>query len=162
MLLDTGCLASDESGRLRSGQATGPETSAQCAFGLIAAVFGAVLCLSTLSLVRNRESSINLDAFQRIEEGMDLEQVEAVLGGCSRDESGRTNFKRNRYESFVRPHIVRQRVDRTHTVVWWGPAIVVDVSLDELGKVVGKKFEYHEYGPRQLGVFERIRSWCGI
>jgi hypothetical protein len=92
-------------------------------------------------------SKITFDSYQKIQEGMSRQQVEEILGGPPRNESGRlTNCGHSWKGDLPEP--------------WWGPKIVILIWFDDEQQTVRrKKLATHGYGPAKNPSFwDLIRS----
>jgi hypothetical protein len=92
--------------------------------------------------------SITFDQYQKIEAGMTLEQVEDILGGPERNESGRLDPRCK--DGF--------RIDQSSH--WLGPDFFIHVEFDAQGRVTNKHFGTHHHWPvTKPSLWEQALSW---
>jgi hypothetical protein len=106
------------------------------------ALTGIVLAtIACVTVVWLRSSGITEDAYQRIQVGMTRKQVEGVLGGPARNESG-NDLANLHVSSYSSSPLFPER--------WWGPDIGISITFDAQDRVIAKELETHDYGPQML------------
>lgn len=120
-----------------------------CLFLCMAAVVS-VLAFAAWTFAPRRSSAITRDNAAKIQPGMTLEEVDAILGGPERDEAGEAFFADwSAVVSFPQPP----------GDIWIGPQAAVAVAFSEnhVRKVV-----VADVRPRDNGVFALIRRWLRL
>jgi hypothetical protein len=98
-----------------------------------------------------RPSPVTKAAYDRIENGMTLAEVEAILGGPAGDH--RTRPTEMLPEDYVFRRLVEHAIGKS---LWWeGDAVAVAVVLDDSGIVLRQTFV--KQGKANIGVIDLLR-----
>ena len=90
---------------------------------------------------------ISFECYEKIQEGMTKQQVEAILGGPARWE---VEAKRPRDE------IIHKLNGRTRAAEWWGRSGVITVVYGTNGIVSKKFFEELPFEPKPLSIWDYL------
>jgi hypothetical protein len=114
--------------------------------GIVLPVLALTLCVT--ALCSRTGNTITYEAYQQIQVGMSRQQVEEILGGPARNESG------------VRIIFIGEATSMStcSPEEWCGPSIRIHVTFDAQGRACEKGFCMVRY-EGEPSFLDRLRSW---